>query len=212
MTSDQNKFSTDDRWRSFQTYVAAYLAGMLHPLDVFTISRADAVAPPLVEFRYQGDGTLRFSLGDRAWSDESGDFVEVPRAEVNQIALQTVHLLRGLEGIGGPGALRVSASGPASSVSVLARGGFLSGGGSQGVHPARAAALAARMTADIDVAGDPIEAAAREAGNRTFAVTKSGSIAAISAANTLRRLRAAADPLSAAPGNGYLVGRDDADQ
>ena len=41
-------FSIDDQWRSFQTYIAAYLAGMLHRRDVLTIARAVAVAPPLV--------------------------------------------------------------------------------------------------------------------------------------------------------------------
>ena len=187
-----SQFSVDDQWRSFQTYVATYLAGMLHPLDVFTISRAGGAAPPLVEFRYESEGVLRSSLGDRAWSDEPGDFVSVRLEDPNQVARQTVDVLRGLDGIDHPGALRISASGPASSVSVLAKGGFMSGG----AHPARVAALAARMTADIDVEGDPIEAAAREAGNRAFAVTRSGSIAAIAAANTRAKLRASGDPLA----------------
>lgn len=26
---------SEDQWRSFQTYIAAYVAGMLHPRDVF---------------------------------------------------------------------------------------------------------------------------------------------------------------------------------
>jgi hypothetical protein len=95
-----------------------------------------------------------------------------------------------VDGIDDPGALRVSGSGPASSVAVLAKGGFLSAGGPEGVHPARSAALAARVAADIDVDGDPIEAAARAVGNRAFAATRSGSIAAIAAANALTRLRA----------------------
>jgi hypothetical protein len=34
-----SEFTSDDQWRSFQTFVAAYLAGMLHPRDVFTISK-----------------------------------------------------------------------------------------------------------------------------------------------------------------------------
>ena len=46
-----SQFSSDDQWRSFQTFIAAYLFGMLHPLDVFTISRRKTVSPPLVEFR-----------------------------------------------------------------------------------------------------------------------------------------------------------------
>ena len=184
------RFSVDDQWRSFQTYVAAYLAGMLHPQDVFTISRAGEAAPPLMEFRFESDCVLRFATGDRAWSDEPGDFVSVRLEDANQVAGRTVDVLRGLEGIDNPGALHLSASGPASSVSVLAKGGFMSGG----AHPARVAALAARMAADIDVEGDPIEAAAREAGSRAFRETRSGSIAAIAAANELARLRASADP------------------
>lgn len=34
-----SEFTSDDQWRSFQTFVAAYLAGMFHSRDVFTISR-----------------------------------------------------------------------------------------------------------------------------------------------------------------------------
>ncbi len=183
-------FSVDDQWRSFQTYIAAYLAGMLHPRDVFTILRAAAVTPPLVEFRYQAPEVLRFAVGDLAWSDEPGDFTSVRVQDANQVARETVDLLRGVDSIDDPGALRVSGSGPGSSVSVLAKGGFLSAGGPQGVHPARTAALAARITADIDVDGDPIEAAARAVGSRAFAATRSGSIAAIAAAKELARLRA----------------------
>ena len=201
-----SRFTVDDQWRSFQTFIAAYLAGMLHPRDVFTISRAAAAAPPLVEFRYEADGILRFSIGDRAWSDEPDDFVLARRDDVNQVAVQTVDLLRGLDGIDGPGALRVSGSGPASSVAVLVKAGFLSGGGPSEVHPARVAAQAARMTADIDTEGDPIEEAARAAGSRAFRQTRSGSIAAIAAANELARLRAAVDPFSGTPDGGYLVG------
>ena len=77
------EFSTDDQWRSFQTFIAAYLAGMLQPLDVFTLSRRNAVSPPLVEFRCEADGALRFSMGDLAWSDRHGDFVRVRREDVN---------------------------------------------------------------------------------------------------------------------------------
>ena len=187
-----SRFSVDDQWRSFQTYVAAFLAGMLHPRDVFTISRTDAPAPPLVEFRYLSDGVLRFSRGDQAWSDDPACYVEVGLKDVNQVARQTVEELRGLDGIDHLGALRVSCSGPASSVSALVKAGFMSGP----EHPARRAAYLARITADIDVAGDPIEAAAREVGSRAFAATRSGSIAAIAAANALAKLRASTDPLT----------------
>ncbi|MEI7718099.1 MAG: hypothetical protein WCI78_18775 [Mycobacterium sp.] len=207
-----SQFSVDDQWRSFQTFIAAYLVGMLHPRDVFTISRRAAAAPPLVEFRYEADGVLRFAVGDLAWSDEPGDFFRFPIDNANEVARKIVEILRGLDDIDDPAALRVSGSGPASSVAVLAKGGFLRAG-PQGVHPARRAAQAARMAADIDVDGDPIEAAAREAGNRAFAATRSGSIAAIAAAKELAKLRAAVDPFSGTPESGYLVGkpRDDAD-
>jgi len=193
-------FSVDDQWRSFQTYIAAYLAGMLHPRDVFTIARAAAVAPPLVEFRYQAPEVLRFAMGDLAWSDVPGDFTSVRVQDANRVARETVELLRGVDGIDDPGALRVSGSGPASSVAVLAKGGFLSAGGPEGVHPARSVALAARVVADIDVDGDPIEAAARAVGSRAFAATRSGSIAAIAAAKELARLRAI-------NGSGYAAAR-----
>ena len=194
-----SRFTVDDQWRSFQTFIAAYLVGMLHPRDVFTISRVAAAAPPLVEFRYEADGVLRFSTGDLAWSDEPGDFVVVRREDFNQVALSTVTLLRGLDRIDGPGDLRVSGSGPASSVAVLATGGFLSCGEPADVHPARIAAQTARMAADIDVDGDPIQAAAREAGSRAFKQTRSGSIAAIVAAKELARLRASIDTFSGTP-------------
>ena len=201
-----SQFSIDDQWRSFQTFIAAYLAGMLHPRDVFTLSRRTAVAPPLVEFRCQPDGGLRFSIGDLAWSDEPGDFVIVRREDVNQVAAQTVELLRGLDGIEGPADVRVSGSGPASSVAVLARAGFLSFGDPSKIHPARLAAQVARMKADIDTEGDPIEAAARAVGSRAFRQTRSGSIAAIAAAKELARLRALVDPFSETPEGGYQVG------
>ncbi|MEX1175092.1 MAG: hypothetical protein WEB51_05940 [Mycobacterium sp.] len=201
-------FSVDDQWRSFQTYIAAYLVGMLHPRDVFTIAQAAAVAPPLVEFRYEAPGVLRFAVGDLAWSDEPGDFTPVRREDANQVALQTVELLRGVDGIDDPGALRVSGSGPASSVSVLAKGGFLSAGRPEGVHPARLAALAVRMAADVDVDGDPIEAAARAVGSRAFAATRSGSIAAIAAAKERARLRAV-DESGHAPARGHQASEGD---
>jgi hypothetical protein len=200
------RFSSDDQWRSFQTFIAAYLFGMLHPQDVFTISRLRSVSPPLVEFRYEADSILRFSIGDLAWSDEPGEFVLFRREDANQVALQTIELLRSLDDSDEPRALRLSGSGPASSVAVLARGGFLSFGDPDKVHPARKAAQTARMTADVDIAGDVIEAAAQESGSRAFAGTKSGSIAAIAAARTLAQLRTWVDPFSPTPDSGYLVG------
>lgn len=200
-----SQFSSEDQWRSFQSFVAAYIAGMLHPRDVFTISRRYAVSAPLVEIRCEPTGALRLSIGDRAWSQEAGAFVEFGRADANQAARQTVDLLRGLDGIDEPGALRLSGSGPASTVSVLAKGGFLDGTGSRDTHPDRIAAHVARMTADIDVDGDALEVAARESGDRAFAATRSGSIAAIAAARTLAQLRTWVDPFSPTPTSGYLV-------
>jgi hypothetical protein len=202
-----SQFSIDDQWRSFQTFVAAYLAGMLHPLDVFTISRRTSVSAPLGEFRCEASGALRFSLGDRAWSDDPRQFVRVRRDDINQAAAQTVGLLRSLNGIDEPGSLRLSGSGPASSVAVLAAGGFMSGGGPENIHPARLAAHIARMKATIDTDGDVIEVVAQEAGDRAFAETKNGSIAAIAAARTLAQLRTWVDPFSPTPQSGYLVGK-----
>lgn len=201
-----SQFSSDYQWRSFQTFVAAYLFGMLHPLDVFTISRRKKVAPPLGEFRFEAVGALRFSVGDLAWSEEPGEFVRLRREDANRVALQTVELLRGLDGIDDPRALRLNGSGPASSVAVLAQGGFMSGGKPDTVHPARQAAHVARMTADIDIDGDVIEAAAREVGDAAYASTKNGSIAAIAAARKLAEIRTWVDPFSPTPETGYLVG------
>lgn len=200
-------FSSDDQWRSFQTFLAAYLAGMLHPLDVFTIARRGSVSPPLMEFRCGAEGTLRFSMGDRVWSDEPGDFILVRREDANQIAVQTANLLKGLDGIDEPRNLRLSGSGPASAVAVLAQGGFLSFGDLQKVHPARLAAHIARMDANIDIDGDVIEAAARQEGDRVYASMKNGSIAAIAAARRLAQLRTWVDPFSPTPQSGYLVGK-----
>ena len=202
-----SQFNSDDQWRSFQTFIAAYLFGMVHPQDVFTISRRKTVSPPLVEFRYEADGTLRFSVGGLAWSDEPGDFVLVRREGANRVALQTVELLRSVDDIDEPRAVRVSGSGPASSVAVLAKGGFLSGGKPDTVDIARQVAQIARMTADVDIAGDVIEDEARKVGDRAYAATKSGSIAAIAAARRLAELRTWVDPFSPTPESGYLVGR-----
>jgi len=68
-----SKFTTDHQWRSFQTFIATYLAGMLHPRDVFTISRSRAVMPPLVEYRCDADGRIWFSMGALAWSETTRD-------------------------------------------------------------------------------------------------------------------------------------------
>ena len=196
-------YTSDEQWRSLQTFVAAYIAGMLHPRDVFTISLRSAVMPPLVEFRVDTSGRLWFSAGALAWSDEDGAAVEVQRDEPSQIAAQTVNMLRGTKDVNDPSDLRFSGSGPASSVAVLARAGFMSG---DHKHPARKAALHARMSADVDLEGDAIDAAARAEGHRAFAGTRSGSIASIAFAAALARLRSWVDPFSATPKTGYLVG------
>ena len=201
------QFSSDDQWRSFQTFVAAYLAGMLHPRDVFTISRRHSVAPPLVEFRCDPACGLWFSMGDLGWTDEAGASIQVRREDVNKVAVTVVDLLRAVDGLDDPGALRVSGSGPASSVAVLAKGGFLSGSRPDEVHPARKAAQAARMAAAIDVDGDVIEAAARDVGDRAYTATQNGTTAAIAAAGALAGLRTWVDPFSPTPKTGYLVGK-----
>ena len=198
-----SEFTSEDQWRSFQTFVAAYLAGMLHPRDVFTISRRDAVMPPLVEFRCDAAGRLWFSIGASSWSDEKDAAVQVSREDPNRVAAQTVYALRSVADINDPSDLRLSGSGPASAVAVLATGGFMSGGQ---FDSDRTAALNARMSADIDVEGDPIEAAARAVGDRAFATTRSGSIASIASAGELARLRSWVDPFSETPKSGYLVG------
>ena len=202
-----SQFNSDDQWRSFQTFIAAYLFGMLHPLDVFTISRRKKAAPPLVEVRFHADGILQFSVGELAWSDEPGDFVLVRREAANRVAQQTVEVLRSQDDIDEPRAVRLSGSGPASSVAVLAKGGFLSGGKPETVDIARQAAQIARMTADVEVTGDAIEDEARKVGDRAYAGTKSGAIAAIAAARRLAALRTWVDPFSPTPESGYLVGR-----
>lgn len=128
-------YTSDDQWRSFQTFVAAYLAGMLHPRDIFTISRKSSVMAPLVEFRCDGDGRLWFSMGALSWSDEVGASVQVSRDQPNQAAAQTVEVLRGVDDLDDPRELRLSGSGPASSVAVLARAGFMSGAGEDPESP-----------------------------------------------------------------------------
>lgn len=198
-----SEFTTDDQWRSFQTFVAVYLAGMLHRRDVLTISRRFAVLPPLVEFRCDDAGRLWFSMGELAWSDRDDAAVQVSRDEPSDVAAQTVRVLRDVPDLSDPSALRLSGSGPASSVAVLAHGGFMGGDGDD---PAREAAQRARMAATIDVEGDVIDAAARAVGGRVFEDTRSGSIAAIACAGELARLRTWVDPFSVTPKKGYLVG------
>jgi hypothetical protein len=200
-----SEFTPGDQWRSLQTFVAAYLAGMVHSRDVFTISRRYDVMPPLVEFRCDAAGRLWFGIGAGSWSDEDGATVQVPREQPNQVAAHAVHLLRDLADLNDPSELRLSGSGPASAVAVLASGGFMSGGQ---FESARQDALHARMSADIDVEGDRIEAAARAVGDRAFAATRTGSIAAIASAGELARLRSWVDPFSETPKSGYLVGGD----
>jgi len=129
-------FNSEDQWRSFQTFIAAYLFGMVHPQDVFTISRRKTISPPLVEFRYEADSILRLSAGELAWSNDPGEFVLVRREDANRAALQTGALLRSVDDIDEPRAVRLSGSGPASSVAVLAKGGFLGGGKPDTVHTA----------------------------------------------------------------------------
>ena len=136
---------------------------------------------------------------------QSDDLVR--REAANRVAQQTVEVLRSLDDIDEPRALRLSGSGPASSVAVLACGGFMSFGDPDKIHPARRAAHMARMTGDIDVTGDAIEDEARKVGDRAYAGTKSGSVAAIAAARRLAALRTWVDPFSPTPESGYLVGR-----
>ncbi|WP_156744357.1 hypothetical protein [Mycobacterium sp. E740] len=198
-----SEFASEAQWRSFKTFVAAYVAGMLHRRDVLTISRKSAAAPPLVELRCDAAGRLWFSIGVHSWSEEEGAAVEVPRNEPNEVAAHTVVALREYAKLDDPSELRLSGNGPASAVAVLAKGGFMSGDGGD---PVREAVLRARMSADIDVEGDAIDAAAREVGDRAFAATRSGSIASIVAARELARLRSWVDPFSPTPTTGYLVG------
>lgn len=197
------EYTVDDQWRSFQTFVAAYVAGMVHRRDVFTISRKSAVLPPLVEFRCDADGQLWFGIGARSWSDEDGETIAIPREHINGVAVQTVEVLREYARLDDPCEVRLSGSGPASSVAVLAKGGFFSGDRSD---PARQAALHARVAADIDLDGDVIDAAARAVGNRAFDGTNNGSIASIAFAAALAGLRSWVDPFSPTPQTGFQVG------
>ena len=197
-------YTSDDQWRSFQTFVAAYIAGMVHSRDIFTISRASKVLPPLMEFRSDGaGGGLWFSMGVLAWSDQHDASVRLKQDDANQIAAQSVQSLRTVADVNDPSDLRLSGSGPASSVAVLANAGFMSG---DDPDPARVAAQQARMQAGVGVEGDVIDAVARKAGQRAFNETKSGSIASIAFAAELARLRSWVDPFSPTPSTGYLVG------
>ncbi|MGV0700770.1 hypothetical protein [Mycolicibacter sinensis] len=194
-------YTLDDQWRSFQTFIATYVAGMVHPRDVFTISLRSAVMPPLVEFRCEPAGLVRFSVGPLSWSDDDGASVPVPREKINQTAAQTVQVLR--EHQDDPRELRLSGSGPASSVAVLARSGFMNGDTS---NPARKAAYAMRMSADVDVEGDVIDAAARTVGQRVFERSRNASFASIAFSNALAGLRTWVDPFSSTPKTGFQVG------
>lgn len=196
-----SEYSLDDQWRSFQTFIATYIAGMVHPRDVFTISLKSAVMPPLVEFRCDDAGVLWRGFGTQSWSDEDGATLRIPREMINQVAAQTVELLR--EDHDDPGLLRLSGSGPASSVSVLPGSGFMAG---DHRNPARQAAYQTRASADVDVEGDAIHAAARAVGQRVFEKTRNASIASIAFANALAGVRTWADPFSSTPKTGFLVG------
>ncbi|MEB3032075.1 hypothetical protein [[Mycobacterium] nativiensis] len=196
-------YTSDDQWRSFQTFIATYLAGMLHPRDVFTISRTSSVMAPLAEFRCDAAGQVWFGMGAKSWSDEDGASIQVSRDQANQVAAQTVQVLRNFADLDDPRDLRLSGSGPASSVAVLAKAGFMNGDYDE---PAREAAMRARMTADIDTEGDTIDAEARAAGQRAFEGTRNGNIAAVAFAAALAGLRSWVDPFSPTPKTGYLVG------
>lgn len=197
-------YTSDEQWRSFQTFIAAYVAGMLHARDVFTISRASTVLPPLMEFRSDGAvGGLWFSMGVLAWSDQHDASILLNQDDANQIAAQSVQSLRTVADVNDPSDLRLSGSGPASSVAVLANAGFMSG---NDPDPARVAAQQARIKAGVDVQGDVIDAVARKAGHRAFHETKSASTASIAFAAELARLRSWVDPFSPTPSTGYLVG------
>ncbi|MGB3894031.1 MAG: hypothetical protein WA942_07220 [Mycolicibacter sinensis] len=196
-----SEYTLDDQWRSFQTFIATYIAGMVHPRDVFTISPKSAAMPPLAEFRCDPAGLLRFSFGPLSWSDDDGASVPVQREKINQAAAQTVRALRKqkddlIE-------LRLSGSGPASSVAVLSRSGFFNGDISD---PARKAAYETRMSADIDVEGDVIDAAARAVGQRVFEQSRNASFASIAFSNALASLRTWVDPFSSTPKTGIQVG------
>jgi hypothetical protein len=199
-----NTYTLDDQWRSFQTFVAVYLVGMLHHRDVFTISYRPNVLPPLIEFRCDAAGQLWFSMGTRAWSDDDGASLKVQRKSVNLAAVKSVEVLRSIDYLENDlRQLRLSGSGPASSVAVLAGSGFMSG---DSADPFRRAAQEARMKAEVDLEGDLIDADAREEGQKAFKATRSGSTAAIVFANALADRRSWVDPFSVGPRTGYLVG------
>lgn len=196
-----SQYTLDDQWRSFQTFIATYIAGMVHPRDVFTISLKSAVMPPLVEFRCDAAGRLRFGAGPLSWSDEEGATLPVPQDAINQVAARTVQVLRKRQD--DPRELRLSGSGPASSVAVLARSGFMNGDHSD---PTRQSSYQKRMSADVDVEGDAIDAAARAVGQRVFERSRNASFASIAFANALAGLRTWGDPFSLTPKSGIQVG------
>jgi hypothetical protein len=173
----------------------------VHPRDVFTISPKSTVMPPLAEFRCDGAGLLRFSFGPLSWSDDDCASVAVPQEKINPAAAQTVRVLRKRED--DPRELRLSGSGPATSVAVLARSGFMNGDTSD---PARKAAYSMRMSADVDIEGDVIDAAARAVGQRVFEKSRNASFASIAFSNALAGLRTWVDPFSSTPKTGIQVG------
>lgn len=62
-------------------------------------------------------------LGPQSWSAEDGATLRIPREKINQVAAQTVRMLH--KNGDDPRELCLSGSGPASSVTVLARSGFM---------------------------------------------------------------------------------------
>ncbi|MCB0927390.1 MAG: hypothetical protein KDB70_05630 [Mycobacterium sp.] len=198
------EFGPDAQWRSFQTFIAAYLAGMAHRCDVLTISRRTSIAPPLVEFRCDAEARLWFGVGAQAWSDDPEAHVLVRREDANDLSEFIVDVFRTRAEVADPADLRLSGSGPVSATAVLAQG-HLATGGAQ-VDPARLAAQQARSQVEIDVDGDVIEAAARAVGDDVYARIGNGSIAAITAAKELARLRSWVDPFTPTPQTGVLVG------
>lgn len=73
-------------------------------------------------------------------------------------------------------------------------------------NPARKAAYAMRMSADVDVEGDVIDAAARTVGQRVFERSRNASFASIAFSNALAGLRTWVDPFSSTPKTGFQVG------
>ena len=198
------EYTVDDQWRSFQTWIASYLVGMRHPSDVFSISLRDRVGPPVVEARVTPEGRLWYGSGRAAWSlspDGGQDVTMLPLVEINDAAAGWCAALRDIDDVNGPGDLRLSGSGPASAVAVLAAGAFVSGT----MSPEQEVVLHARLGAAIFVDGDAIEASAQEVGQRAFKATGNGTTAAMACAAHLAKLRTWEDPFTPTPTSGYLV-------